>query len=48
MNTQKVITLENDENVLFEIEDKNFIYAGRKVISFETQNIANFFFRTRL
>ena len=44
MNTQKIITLEhpNDENFLFEIEDKNYIYVGDKLVSFKTNdNIIN-------
>ena len=29
----------NDENFLFEVEDKKYIYVGEKVISFETNDI---------
>ena len=29
----------NDENLLFENEDKKYIYVGGKVISFETNDI---------
>ena len=28
----------NDENFLFKIEDKNYIYGGEKVITFETKD----------
>ena len=28
----------NDENFLLEIEDKNYIYVGDKVVSFETDD----------